>query len=633
MTPIGQDRWPLFRRSLAMAAVGALAWNARPIPAAEPVPTTTVITTPAITTADEAAEEVVALADASPGAVVEPSARTPSAPADAIGLRIRFGMKDAEGTDWSGTVNLSQGHVTEMRGWHWAAGDHADGTKGWTVHTRGQPAQSEAERKQVANGKKLPVSDNGVVLRLEGATDATEIEIATGPGKSKFKLADIPFGKNLLALDGNLEIERTPVVTPLAATWADEDYPAAAVAKDGTIYVAWLAFTRGQDFQSHRERLGTDTVKPQTTVLSTGEVRIIHDVKDLDYLAEPTGGERLWVRACRNGKWEEPVAVAEGKNEYFRPSLTIDGSGKLWLLYSEHLEADAHLDYGNWDLMALPISADLKPGVAINISHAPGADILPAATTDSKGTVWVTWMGARETAFHVFVAHQEGDKFSEPARVSEFKANEWDPSIAADKNGNVTVAWDTYEKGDYDVYLRTRAADGKLGDVTAVAATNNFEVRPSLAYDHDGQLWVAWEQSGELWGKDFGALKKLGIPLYQSGRSIGVKVRKVDGSWAKPVGDFANAIPSRNGVRRPNAPACRWPPASPSWRRMTPATSSWPSAAARRPATGGPASARSGSSTSPTTTAITGARPNGCRARTTSWTTAPPWPPPPTMTC
>ena len=24
---------------------------------------------------------------------------------------------------------------------------------------------------------------------------------------------------------------------------------------------------------------------------------------------------------------------------------------------------------------------------------------------------------------------------------------------------------------------------------------------------------IAWEQSGALWGKDFGALKKLGIPL------------------------------------------------------------------------------------------------------------------------
>src|SRR5947209_12123123 len=85
-------------------------------------------------------------ADASPGAVVEPSSRLPTAPAGAISLRVRFGMKDSEATDWSGTVALSQGNVTELRGWRWAAGDRAESTTAWTVHTRPQAAQGEPER-------------------------------------------------------------------------------------------------------------------------------------------------------------------------------------------------------------------------------------------------------------------------------------------------------------------------------------------------------------------------------------------------------------------------------------------------------------------------------------------------------
>ena len=72
--------------------------------------------------------------------------------------------------------------------------------------------------------------------------------------------------------------------------------------------------------------------------------------------------------------------------------------------------------------------------------------------------------------------------FPQPARVSAFDGNEWEPAIAADANGNVAVAWDTFEKGDYDVYVVTRGEDGKLSEPQAVAASLAFEVRPSMAF-------------------------------------------------------------------------------------------------------------------------------------------------------
>ena len=66
-------------------------------------------------------------------------------------------------------------------------------------------------------------------------------------------------------------------------------------------------------------------------------------------------------------------------------------------------------------------------------------------------------------------------------------------------------------------------------------------MRPSLAYDATGRLWIAWEQSGELWGKDFGALKKKGIPLYGGGRTVGLKVLDASGKWFTPP-DVASAV-------------------------------------------------------------------------------------------
>ena len=97
--------------------------------------------------------------------------------------------------------------------------------------------------------------------------------------------------------------------------------------------------------------------------------------------------------------------------------------------------------------------------------------------------------------------------------------------------------------GPADLLVEARTGD-------AVAASLAFEVRPSLVYDAEGKLWIAWEESGDHWGKDFGALKKQGIPLYQTGRALAVRVLTADGKWLAPP-DVMDAMPSN--TRRPNA--------------------------------------------------------------------------------
>src|SRR5207237_623609 len=160
----------------------------------------------------------------------------------------------------------------------------------------------------------------------------------------------------LMALENGLEIMRVPTVEPLATTNNDEDYPVTATAKDGTIYMAYLSFTRGKDFQGARERPSTPESGPNSGPLAVG--------------------------AVRNNK---------------------------------------NLDYGNWELFARSFDQDGKnASQPVNISNAPGADFMPAATTDSDGKTWVTWVGARETNFKVFVSHQtEPYKFSVPQRISD----------------------------------------------------------------------------------------------------------------------------------------------------------------------------------------------------------------------
>ena len=65
--------------------------------------------------------------------------------------------------------------------------------------------------------------------------------------------------------------------------------------------------------------------------------------------------------------------------------------------------------------------------------------------------------------FRILERHQaKGGSWSAERRVSSQSYSCWTPAIAATsaRGGCVAIAWDTYDKGDYDVWLREFTGDG-----------------------------------------------------------------------------------------------------------------------------------------------------------------------------
>ena len=52
----------------------------------------------------------------------------------------------------------------------------------------------------------------------------------------------------------------------------------------------------------------------------------------------------------------------------------------------------------------------------------------------------------------------------------------------------MAIGWDTYDKGDYDIYVREYDNAGKAGEARTVANSADYEVRPAVAYDKQGSL-------------------------------------------------------------------------------------------------------------------------------------------------
>ena len=139
---------------------------------------------------------------------------------------------------------------------------------------------------------------------------------------------------------------------------------------------------------------------------------------------------------------------------------------------------------------------------------------------------------------------------SKPSAPS--RATAGPPPSPPARGGNVAIAWDTYEKGDYDIWVREFDKAGKAGEARPAANTPDYEARPALTYDKEGSLWIAYEESGASWGKDWSGQAPFenrdGIGLYQD-RQIGLAVLK-DGKWTKPRQLLANSLPGADPRRR-----------------------------------------------------------------------------------
>ena len=462
--------------------------------------------------------------------------------ADDIGLRMRVGLNDKEATAWDGSVTVAPGRVALTSGWRFAADDKVDGTTGWKARTR--PAVLDKRSNNPGKGGKraqaaaaataaegVALGDNGLLFTFADVTEESQVTIKTAKGEFAFKLADVPFGKSVDQLAGAVELQRTAAAFPLTSDRSDDDYPSAAVAADGTAWISYASYTPGLD---RDERAKSFDKEPE----------------DLKFLAKAPGGDQLWLRSLRGQEAGKAVAITETGRDIYKSAVAVDGTGRVWVAWAENQAYKPFPDNPapSFDIWVRSFK-DGKLSEAVKLSDSKESDVWPVAATDSKGRVWIAWQGARDHVFRIFARHQDGEGWSKAEQVSTQTRNCWAPAISAAKDGRVAIAWDTYDKGDYDVWVR-EFTDGKAGDARPVANTAEYEARPAMSYDHDGALWVSWERGGPTWGKDFGAYAAQGIGLYRQ-RQIGLAVLK-GGQWMEPAGDLTKALPGATKGRKQN---------------------------------------------------------------------------------
>jgi len=411
-------------------------------------------------------------------------------------------------TVWDGRLSVARGRVHRIRAWQDDPRNRFEGSE-WQLTTR---RSIPWNRQQRARGHEtMPLQDAALLVELADAAPNTELAFETEQGDFRFTVEDVPFGASKRFLNGLVQVARVAGAGTILSAPTEDDYPSAALAPDGRLYVAYVAFTHGEGFRKRQP-----LEKP---------------LEKFDDLAKPTGGDQMFLLCLDGDQWTGPLALTPPGQDVYRTATAVDGDGVVWVFWSAGRD-------GNWDLYARSRKGNTW-SEAMRLTTDPGPDTFPVAATDGSGRVWVAWQGWRDGSFNVFAARQEGDGIGDPLTVSDSPGNQWTPALAAASDGRVAVAWDTYEKGTYDVHARVWSQGG-FGDEIPIATSLRGEMRPSATFDGAGRLWVAYEDSPERWGKDWGALEKEGVPLYQ-GRSIGVRVWAESRLW-QPADDPIHAF-------------------------------------------------------------------------------------------
>jgi hypothetical protein len=437
-------------------------------------------------------------------------------------ILIEMGLKDVKARDWSGHAIINGAKVVHREGYRFRKEDKLTDPDGWAA---GSHRGMRVPPKQPQVSKMEPIATVGVVLHLTEVTPDAKLTVELADkatAKLVIPLKEVLAGVTVPLWNGEAEVRLVSTATPVVTGPTEDDFPAAAYGPDGTLWLAYNSYT----LRDENRRIEAPQFKEQP--------------ENFKALYKPEFADQLFVKYYRGGKWSEPMPVTGPKQDIVRCGIAAESNGDVWVVYSANRN-------GKYEVLARCFSAKYRkqgdPGVdpiageTIKLLEGSAGYLSPAACTDQNGAVQIVCQSLREerpilqTAGLTVQKGKAQGPYSLPA-----SANHWYHAIAASPSGDYAVAHDEY-RDDYDISVTVRSAKGVERVARMSASSSRSEARPSLAYDGQGRLWIAYEEGPEQWGKDYGALApNKGNPLYNE-RSVRVVCLDKDTLY-KPVAEL-----------------------------------------------------------------------------------------------
>ncbi len=417
---------------------------------------------------------------------------------------IEMGFKDVQAKAWDGKATVTGARVVHREGYRFRTGDKLTEPDGWQASSH-KPLRSPPN--QPAAMAREPFATVGVVLHLSDVQPDATLSLTVKErniDNEKVPLKDVMAGKKHRIQEGRAVVRLVTTATPVETGKTEDDFPAACYAPDGTLWVAYISYT----VKDESRRIEAPPLKGQP--------------EDFKTYYKPEFGDQLFVKSYRAGKWSKPLAVTPDKQDLARCGIAADEQGTIWVGYCANRN-------GKFNLYVRPIAEAAtatgkapRPGQEVTLLQQHETCVNPAMCTTRSGVALAcqTWSAAGPARIAVFQS-RNGEWSALGDGFVLKQTCQWYPALASGPQGGLDVACDHYASGDYDVSLgretEKELTGPKAGDFQAMplSASSRYEARPSLCYDPQGRLWIAYEEGPEQWGKNFGALDHSGgNPLY-----------------------------------------------------------------------------------------------------------------------
>ncbi len=237
----------------------------------------------------------------------------------------------------------------------------------------------------------------------------------------------------------------SPWITAVEPHQGFNDEPALAVAPSGEVFVGWISYRDGAD----------------ALVIARYSHEGDQFTKESEWVA--LGGEGTYLLDLE--------AVATESGAYFAFARETDG---------------------NWDVFAVSVDAS-GPAEPVRIAGGSETQIKPSAAWHD-GTLFVAWESNKASKRQIQASSLQNGVVSAPARVSSDSESNYGPSVVAERDGRIAVAWHSYQEHNYDVYLRQRSRSGDWDQVKRLTTAPGIDRHPRLL-SHEDDLWVVYEHA------------------------------------------------------------------------------------------------------------------------------------------
>jgi hypothetical protein len=234
----------------------------------------------------------------------------------------------------------------------------------------------------------------------------------------------------------------------------------------------------------------------------------------------------LYTYKPLTGTWSSPVNITTSPIS-ISPAIAVDRGGALHATWSEHVS-------GNWEIL---YSAKPKGGswtTPTNISGTAGDSYASAVEVSYDGTVHVVWedytYGAIDILYSMKAVNQP---WLEPVNLSSNSGGSLAAAIAVSTDNRLHVVWEDGTSGTAQILYTTRQGAGPWTPPLNISNNLGWSMRPSVAADPDGNVFVVWS-----------VIASGASQIYYSSKTG-------NGSWAPPTS-------ISEGVTQSSTPSLVW---------------------------------------------------------------------------